>query len=164
MGIFNTSRPVIAGRFVTAGAFTPLGSGAYSYARVSKQGIMLTAGESYNETLYNDAPADTSAHLISAYTDGARALGLYIGNTTGQSVKMRFFIYNGVSAAIIYEETLTNGQYRVLAPGAAGVGASANYIAIPALAFPVFLLVGVSYQMLAGSASGNLTVTLGRMT
>lgn len=164
MGVFNTSRPVIAGRFVTAGAFTPLSTGAYSYARLNNQGILLTAGESYNETLYNDAPADTSAHLISTYVGGARALGLYIGNTTGQSVKMRFYLYHGASPAVIYEETLTNGQYRLLAPGAAGVGASANYIAIPALAFPVFLLVGISYQMLAGSASGNLAVTLGRMT
>lgn len=155
----------MCGRFFTPGAVAALNSGDYySFARVSRYGVALSAGESSNETLLNAPPEDNDAHLISAYLNGARSIGWFIGNSTGQSVDVDIFLYHGVTSAIIYSDTLTNGQTRILAPGAPGIGASASYIAIPALAFPVFLMTGIRYQMPSGTATGSLQITLGRMT
>jgi len=131
---------------------------------LTKRRAIVGGSDCVVETLLNATPAeDADAYLTPTRTVGGRAMGIYVYNQTGQTVQLRIYMMTAPSAAVIFDDTLANGMIWVFGPAAGGTGASAYYIPIPALGFPVFPTFAIRYTI-SGVSSGALRVDVSQLS
>lgn len=184
MSVLESNRKIVVGDIAHGSTDTgqPVGLGAFARsipptAVANNQRVRLWAdltgrlvvraqgdGMATNTTLLNATPAtDADLYVDVPASAGTRAAGFYIYNLTGLNVRIRIYIYKGVTGGYIFDRTIANGTQLVVTPGAGGEGASSSYASVPALAFNLFDKIAVRYTM-TGTPSGALRIDAGTMS
>jgi len=140
-------------------------NGDLGRARGTVRRVTMTAGDPHMTTLvYNALPTGTAEIAVPIPILGARALEVWITNTTNVAINIELYKYTGVAESKAYEASLAAGAKLFLTPAAGSTGAHASFVPVPSLGFITSASITIAITPAVVATTGALRIDVGRAT